>query len=59
MTIYDLRGRAVRSLPVARGMRSVHWDGNGVSGTPAVSGVYFARITGSAGGDAARIVRIR
>jgi hypothetical protein len=59
MTIYDLRGRAVRSLPVARGMRSVHWDGNSVSGAPAVSGVYFARITGSAGGEAARIVRIR
>ncbi len=48
LRIYDIRGRLVRNLlperTMAGGGHSVSWDGNGESGHPLSSGVYFYRL---------------
>jgi len=47
LTVYDLRGRAVKHLingSVDRGRRSVVWDGTDATGEPVSSGVYFVRL---------------
>lgn len=47
LAVYDPAGRRVATLlsgPVPAGMRRVRWDGRGDDGTPAASGVYFARL---------------
>ena len=53
--VCDVAGRVVRTLPVSRGVTSVHWDGATSSGARAASGVYFARYlpADGAGGPAA------
>jgi hypothetical protein len=52
LTIYDVRGRAVRDLvsgerPAGRG--SARWDGRDAAGLRVAPGVYFYRLTTSAG----------
>lgn len=47
VTIYDVRGRMVRSLadrPFAAGRHEIRWDGADDHGRPVSSGVYFCRI---------------
>jgi flagellar hook assembly protein FlgD len=48
LTIYDLRGRAIRTLhraPLAAGPHEFHWDGSTSDGSPAPNGVYFYQAT--------------
>ena len=47
LTIYDLRGRAVKRLvsgTLGRGRHQAVWNGTDVHGQPVPSGVYFARL---------------
>lgn len=59
LTIYDLRGRSVRTLrdgaAHAAGAHEQVWDGRDDSGASAGAGVYFARLQV---GDARRLARI-
>ncbi len=43
IAIYDIAGRRVRTLHLARGASSIAWDGRDDAGASAPSGVYFAR----------------
>jgi hypothetical protein len=43
ITIFDVAGRLVRSLPLIGG-HDIIWDGTNDRGNPAASGVYFIRI---------------
>jgi hypothetical protein len=48
LTIYDVQGRAVRTLvdqPAAAGTFAAQWDGRAESGERAAAGVYFARLS--------------
>jgi hypothetical protein len=59
--VYDLDGRLVRTLlPGADATEgtTVVWDGLDASGEPASPGVYFAVPSGSASGDAVRLLRL-
>jgi hypothetical protein len=50
LSIYDLSGRAVRSLAkgtFSAGQNSVHWDGLDSSGRPAAPGIYMVRLKGT------------
>jgi flagellar hook assembly protein FlgD len=50
LSIYDLSGRAVRSLARATftaGPNTVHWDGLDSSGRPVAPGIYLARLKGA------------
>jgi hypothetical protein len=47
VAIYDVSGRAVRSLRVVPGSRSIAWDGAGDSGARARPGLYLARLEGA------------
>ena len=47
LTVFDVRGRLVRTVAqgtFARGAHWAVWDGRGVDGAPARSGVYFYRL---------------
>ena len=49
LSIYDLSGRAVRSLArgtFSAGPNTVHWDGLDSSGKPVAPGIYMARLKG-------------
>ena len=49
LSIYDLSGRAVRSLAkgtFSAGPNTVHWDGLDSSGRPVAPGIYMARLKG-------------
>jgi len=53
MTIYDILGREVRSIPLGRKSRGTYrimWDGIDQQGQPVPAGVYFYRL--QAGGEA-------
>ncbi len=48
LTVYDVQGRAVRTLvdqPAAAGTFAAQWDGRDDSGASAAAGVYFARLS--------------
>lgn len=48
VTIYDLRGRAIRTLhraPLEAGPHEFRWDGSRADGSPAPNGVYFYQAT--------------
>lgn len=52
VTIHDLRGRLVRSLPLGAapaGDRQVSWDGRDAHGDDAAAGVYLARLVTATG----------
>ena len=60
--LYAVDGRLVRTLhdaPELSGRLELVWDGLDGSGRPAVSGVYFVRATGAAGGATGRFVLLR
>lgn len=58
--IYDIAGRRVRTLHLARGASSIAWDGHDDEGETTPSGVYFARSQNPVVNAAStRIVRIR
>jgi len=59
ITIHDVTGRALRTLGVATGARSVAWDGRDAGGRALPAGVYFARVGPGRPQGVARIVRIR
>jgi hypothetical protein len=46
LEMVDVRGRIIRSLPVATSYETqrVTWDGKDAKGVPAAAGVYFARL---------------
>lgn len=64
IVIYGVDGRLVRGLQVRRevlpgtGTFSVPWDGKRDDGSPAASGLYFARLLTSGPGDSEGTVRI-
>jgi len=48
LVVFDLAGRAVREVASGTypaGRHTVRWDGRARSGSPASSGIYFARLT--------------
>jgi hypothetical protein len=57
VTVFDLRGRRIRSLAAAEApARIVDWDGRDDAGRPVPSGVYFFRTSRAATG---RVVLVR
>lgn len=50
VTVYDVRGRLVRTLPARSGAsgRLVTWDGRNARGNQVAAGVYIARVVGCA-----------
>lgn len=62
VTVYDLRGRRVRTLldDVRRaGIHQVPWDGRDRRGASVASGVYLVRLETNAGTSTERITRVR
>lgn len=59
VSIYSAAGRRLRTLRPSPGTSWVDWDGMLSSGSPASSGIYWARAVGPSGGLTARIVRLR
>jgi hypothetical protein len=60
--IYSAAGRLIARCEgelQASGESAVVWDGRRLSGQPAASGVYFARLTTDAGEDTVKMVYIR
>jgi hypothetical protein len=59
LTVYDVRGRAVRILDPgsARGERTVlPWDGRNADGWPLPAGVYFLRLAAESGERVRKLV---
>ncbi|MCB9513138.1 MAG: T9SS type A sorting domain-containing protein [Candidatus Latescibacteria bacterium] len=62
LSIYDVRGRAVRQLLAAAlpaGEMTVTWDGRDEAGHALPSGVYFARLTAAGQVDSERLTLLR
>ena len=60
--IYSAAGRLVARCEAelrARGESAAVWDGRRLSGSPAASGVYFARLMTDAGEDTVKMVYVR
>jgi hypothetical protein len=60
--VYTVGGRLIAQLTGAAsggGLGAVTWDGRGLDGRPAASGVYLARLVTGAGTDQAKIVFMR
>lgn len=55
LELYDVRGRRIRTWPLAVGAVGVLWDGCDGAGTPVASGVYVATL---AGGPRSASVRV-
>jgi hypothetical protein len=61
LSVYDVGGRRVRRLvagPLAPGEHSVRWDARDDAGRRVPAGIYLARLSGSGGDDARRMVVI-
>ncbi|MBN1827230.1 MAG: hypothetical protein JW958_13310 [Candidatus Eisenbacteria bacterium] len=58
-SIYDIRGRLVRDIPIPPGAGSIDWDGRDASGRDAAPGVYFYRIDATPALLTGRMVRVR
>ncbi len=62
LRVYDLRGRAVRTLvsgALDAGSHTVEWDGRDDHGTLVPSGAYFARLAAGGGALTRALVRTR
>lgn len=62
LRVYDLRGRAVRTLfagPQEAGGHTAEWDGRDDGGVTLPSGTYFARLTAGGGAVTRTLVRTR
>jgi hypothetical protein len=59
VTVRDVAGRLVRTLEAPRASACVTWDGRAADGRAVPSGVYFARLTSSAGAADARVIVAR
>lgn len=59
VSIFDVRGRLVRTLLPSHGTSAIVWDGRGSSGARVAAGVYFARRTNDHEATTARIIQIR
>lgn len=60
--VYDIRGRLLRELfrgIQSGGYQAVRWDGRLDSGTPAASGVYFARVVTPKGTGTERLTLLK
>jgi hypothetical protein len=60
--VYDVRGRRVRLLAddvLPRGVHTTVWDGRTDAGTPAASGVYFARFVSPGEPLSLKLLRLR
>ena len=58
----QLLGRRVRTLldeDVLPGRRELRWDGRGATGDVVGAGIYFARLTSTAGQRVERVVLLR
>lgn len=59
LQLFDLVGRAVRTVTVPAGRDFVTWDGRDDRGESVASGMYLLRASGSVRSEAAKIVKIR
>ncbi len=62
LTIYDVRGRRVRTLargPREAGLHRLVWDGRGEDGAPSAAGVYFYRLSTPDGALSRKLVFMR
>ncbi len=61
LSLYDIRGRRLGSLPVRPGAINARWDGRDGAGRPTPAGLYFLRLSNELEGDeaTARVLRIR
>jgi len=62
LDVFDLNGRLVRNLideALPAGTAVAGWDGCGVTGDPAGSGMYYLRFVTATGADGARMLVIR
>ncbi len=60
--IYSISGRVVRSIKpgtLCAGSHSFTWDGTSDSGAPLVQGIYFVRMTSSAGATTRKVNLLR
>ena len=62
VAVYNVRGRLVKTLTegnLLAGSHTLTWNGADDNGAPVASGVYFARIEGSAGTQAAKLLLLK
>jgi hypothetical protein len=62
VAVYDVFGRRVRTLvngTLPAGSRSLEWDGHAERGAAVSSGIYFVRVTCSAGRQVLRLPLLR
>jgi len=59
VSIYDVRGRVVRSFAANGREGTLPWDGADDAGRDAPPGIYFLRISGSAGAATERLILVR
>ena len=58
LQLFDLAGRAVRTISVPAGRNFVTWDGRDDHGFGVASGIYLLRAVGSTTSESAKIVKI-
>jgi len=62
LTVYDLRGRAVRELStgaLSSGLHAATWDGRDESGRGVASGVYMARLDADGESQSSKLVLVK
>jgi hypothetical protein len=59
LRLYDLAGRAVRTVTVSAGSEFTVWDGRDSRGASVASGMYMLRALDGVRSDAAKIVKLR
>jgi len=59
ISIYDIRGRAMRSFETAAPFGALSWDGADASGRPLAPGVYFIRLNDGGRGATTRVTIVK
>jgi hypothetical protein len=59
LSIYDIRGRVMRSFESVTPFGALSWDGADNAGRPVAPGVYFVRLNGGAGSAVSRVAIVR
>ncbi len=59
VTIYNVTGRSLGTLPAPAGAESLRWDGKDDEGRSTPAGIYFLRLNDHKGSATARVLRLR
>jgi hypothetical protein len=59
VSIYDIRGRVIRSFDAGTSSGTLAWDGRDASGRTAATGAYFVRLTDGVRSETRRVTLVR